>query len=186
MEDPDRRISIARAVYAWTALVMILPLLEGVVCAQSALPEAMPASDSSRIDRLEKMLQTVAEENRRLSAEVRTLTEQLNVRSPEVPMPAVEPVTPPAVPFDFGSAFSPSEVQAPTISSSVVPPADWGELVRPRYKVDYDGGFVIVPEDLEESSFSLKVNNQNQFRYAGFERGASTWTDTRGVRDPDL
>lgn len=180
MEAPDYRNSIARAVYAWAALVMVLPVLGGVARAQAVVPEANSTSDSSRIDRLEQMLQSVVAENRRLSAEVRTLTEQLNARSPEVPMPAVEPLTPPAIPFDSGSDFSPSEVQTPTSSSSAVPLADWGELVRPRYKVDYDGGFVIVPEDLDESPFSLKINNQNQFRYTGFERGASTWTDSAG------
>jgi len=62
--------------------------------------------------------------------------------------------------------------------------SDSGMGFRTKYTVSYDNGFVIAPENLDESPFSLKVNNQNQFRYAGFARGALSWTDSAGIVRP--
>ncbi len=186
MKRPKRRNLNGRALYAWLALVLVLAVLEGVARAQSALPEANLSSDASRIDRLEKMLQSVVEENRRLSGEVRALKEQLNPRPPEIQIPAVGSPPPPATQSDAGSSFRPLERQVPADGSTspAMPQSDSAKLFHPRYKVDYDNGFMIVPEDLDECPFSLKVNNQNQFRYAGFSRGATSWTDSAGVVRP--
>ena len=49
-----------------------------------------------------------------------------------------------------------------------------------RFYVDYDKGFAILPHDPEETPFSLKIRNQNMFRYDGFSRAESSWTDSAG------
>jgi hypothetical protein len=48
------------------------------------------------------------------------------------------------------------------------------------FKVDYDNGFVIVPNKREETPFSLKINSQNVIRYTGFAPGARFWVDSAG------
>jgi hypothetical protein len=49
-----------------------------------------------------------------------------------------------------------------------------------RFHVDYDSGFAILPNDPEETPFSLTIRNQNMFRYDGFSRAESSWTDSAG------
>ena len=49
-----------------------------------------------------------------------------------------------------------------------------------RFRVDYDNGFAILPVDPEETPFSLKIRNQNMFRYDGFSRASPSWTDSAG------
>jgi hypothetical protein len=49
-----------------------------------------------------------------------------------------------------------------------------------KYFVGYDRGFVIRPTDADESPFELKINGQDQIRYAGFQRKYPTWTDSAG------
>ena len=49
-----------------------------------------------------------------------------------------------------------------------------------RFHVDYDNGFAILPNDPEATPFSLKIRNQNMFRYDGFSRAESSWTDSAG------
>jgi hypothetical protein len=50
-----------------------------------------------------------------------------------------------------------------------------------QFSAGYDEGFVIVPDDIDDTPFSLRFNNQNMFRYAGFARDVRDWTDTAGV-----
>lgn len=52
------------------------------------------------------------------------------------------------------------------------------------YSIVYDNGFVIQPDDPDASPFSLKINNQNTFRYSGFARDEATWTDSAGNINP--
>jgi len=49
-----------------------------------------------------------------------------------------------------------------------------------RFHVDYDNGFAILPNDPEATPFSLKIRNQNMFRYDGFSRAEPSWTDSAG------
>ena len=49
-----------------------------------------------------------------------------------------------------------------------------------RFHVDYDNGFAILPNDPEATPFSLKIRNQNMFRYDGFSRSETSWTDSAG------
>jgi len=45
----------------------------------------------------------------------------------------------------------------------------------------YDNGLAILPDDPRETPFSLTIRNQNIFRYDGFARGESSWTDSAGT-----
>ena len=86
---------------------------------------------------------------------------------------AVEAVPPP-VPDDWDASFA-------TIASSCT--GCTGGDARPaggRFHVDYDNGFAILPNDPEETPFSLRIRNQNMFRYDGFSRAEPSWTDSAG------
>ena len=54
----------------------------------------------------------------------------------------------------------------------------------PEYYTGFDRGFVIRPKNQDESPFELKINTQSQFRYTGFERDVTTWTDSSGEPNP--
>lgn len=83
--------------------------------------------------------------------------------------------------------FAPTAGHEPTPADAfppVPPPTVPQSPFSQRYKVDYDKGFVILPTNPKESPFSLKINNQTTFRYSGFVRDESTWTDSAGNVNP--
>jgi hypothetical protein len=53
-----------------------------------------------------------------------------------------------------------------------------------RFRVDYDNGFAILPRDPDETPYSLRIRNQNMFRYTGFSRAEPTWIDSAGNQLP--
>jgi hypothetical protein len=53
-----------------------------------------------------------------------------------------------------------------------------------RFRVDYDNGFAILPRDPDETPYSLRIRNQNMFRYDGFARAEPSWTDSAGNQLP--
>ena len=53
-----------------------------------------------------------------------------------------------------------------------------------RFRVDYDNGFAILPRDPDATPFSLRIRNQNMFRYDGFSRAETSWTDSAGKQIP--
>lgn len=53
-----------------------------------------------------------------------------------------------------------------------------------RFRVDYDNGFAILPRDPDETPYSLRIRNQNMFRYDGFSRAEPSWTDSAGNQLP--
>ncbi len=59
-----------------------------------------------------------------------------------------------------------------------------GEEFRPRFYLDYDGGFVIRPFDKQETPYELKTRARMQFRYVGFSRDTKTWTNNAGRTIP--
>lgn len=139
------------------------------------------------MERLERMVTTVVEENRRLAAEVQSLKAQLEARPPQplsLPQPQPQPPAPTLPGGVLGSepvAVAPPDYWTPMVPPESVPDSTgWGFN---RYRVDYDNGFAILPDNLDETPFSLRVRNQNMFRYNGFVRGADTWTDSAGNRN---
>jgi len=179
-------------------LALVLPGLGGVARAQMA--DAAPGSDGARIERLERMLQSVVDENRRLSEEVRVLQGQLSVggsvaAQPSAPNGLLAPTVPSAGLPGVGSALPEPEITdidplwgVPPVPDGwsippATPPTEYRRLLY-QYSLGYDHGFVVVPDNLDESPFSMKVNNQNTFRYMGFVRGANAWTDSAGVDHP--
>ena len=53
-----------------------------------------------------------------------------------------------------------------------------------RFHADYADGFAILPDDPGQTPFSLRVRNQNMFRYTGFARAEPSWTDSAGSTVP--
>ncbi len=181
----DRRTSRTRSLRVWLMFLVSSLTPCGMVQAQTAPTGVSPISEGSRIDRLEQMVRSLAEENRRLSGEVRELKEQLSVRVPTMPSPTPPPASPPAA--EAGEQPSPGPMAAPLSVAPPEPPsapqARFDKLFD-NYKVGYDGGFAIVPENIDETPFSMKVNSQDVFRYTGFARGPSYWINTAGERIP--
>lgn len=149
---------------------MVLFLLYSSVAFAQRAP-AVSTTDSERIDRLERTIQSVEETNRRLSDEVRGLRGQLNSR-PSAPAP-LEPVT--SGPNNAGETL-PSPLDSPSAWSS--PPVL--QQAYDSFCITYDNGFAIVPRNFDDNPFTLKINSQNQFRYSGFARDARSWIDSAG------
>ena len=116
--------------------------------------------DSARIDQLERTVQSVVEENRRLSQEIDSLKSQTFVATGEEP-PAFVSVTR----CDPSYCDSDSHANVP-------------------YYAGFDNGFFIRPVNAAESPYSLKINHQNTIRYSGFARDATSWIDSAGVTNP--
>ena len=57
-------------------------------------------------------------------------------------------------------------------------------ILGDRFRVDYDNGFAILPRDPDETPYSLRIRNQNMFRYDGFARAESSWIDSAGKQLP--
>ncbi len=167
----------------WLALAAAIPTVASQ--AQTTTPGPPDSAESTRIERLERMMSTVVEENRRLAEEVRTLKGQLAARPPQPPSPAL----PEAIPADKTpgvEALRPSPGFAPPASGVELDPSPaWQALpwtTASRYRVDYENGFAILPENFDETPFSLRIRSQNVFRYDGFSRDATYWTDSAGTR----
>ncbi|MDX2039410.1 MAG: hypothetical protein SFX72_22380 [Isosphaeraceae bacterium] len=141
------------------------------------------SENDARIERLERLVTTVVEENRRLAEEVRTLKDQLGKATPPLPSPS-----PPDPAVGAPAEIEPAiEVESPATIPSPEPSESAGSVLgieSSRFRVDYDNGFSIIPEDLEKTPFSLRVRNQNMFRYNGFDRSERFWTDSAGNRVP--
>ena len=54
------------------------------------------------------------------------------------------------------------------------------EWIGSRFRADYDDGVAILPRDPGQTPFSLRIRNQNMFRYDGFSRAEPSWTDSAG------
>lgn len=77
------------------------------------------------------------------------------------------------------SAECEAELAAEAASCTSCSGAD-SDGIGSRFRVDYDNGFAILPNDPEETPFSLTIRNQNMFRYDGFSRAERSWTDSAG------
>ncbi|MGV3606021.1 MAG: porin [Planctomycetaceae bacterium] len=137
-------------------LILAILLLVLTRIAYSEQPPSNSNTTSLRVDQLEQRLQSVIEENQRLSAEINTLKEQASFRLPEAPL------------------------ETDSTEYLVTNTADTNTSFRPAYTIGYDNGFFVSPEVIDEHPFSLKINSQTTFRYSGFARDANTWTDSSG------
>jgi len=146
-----QRLLLALAFFLWNIGILIACPLQLVV---------ETTDHSSRVDLLEQTLQSVVEENARLSQEVEALKDQNRF-----------PLSPP--PFSADDNASSGVVQADVFG-----------LPQIGYLATYDKGIEIRPQDFDESPYSLKINHQNTFRYTGFARDATSWIDSAGNQVP--
>ncbi len=90
------------------------------------------------------------------------------------PIEVAEEAIPPPVPEEWEVEF------ADPGSSCTGCTGDESRRRGGRFYVDYDRGFAILPNDPEETPYSLRIRNQNMFRYDGFARAEPSWTDSAG------
>ncbi len=111
---------------------------------EAPLFEPSSTQEISQDDRLERSVQLLSEENKRLSAEMQALRSSLDrtIQSP--------------VTTDAPSGYPPA------ITELAKPPSD--------FYAGYDNGIFIRPVNAAQNPFSLRINHQNTFRYSGFDR----------------
>lgn len=148
----------------WLPLFMAIPWMCLDAHGQS---NSIPVqAENARIDRLERLLEDLAERNRQLTGEIRGLKQSLEKLTPEAGTGAKSQVLP---------NLEKEEQETGQ---------DLTETYLPRYTVTYDHGFLLAPEDFAQSPFTLKFNNQNMFRYDGFARSREFWVDSAGNKIP--
>lgn len=144
-----------------------------------------PTDDAARINRLEQSVQATMEENRRLLDKLLVIENQCNFISSVVTASSLNPQN--------SSSSQALDIVPPAPDSLPLPSAPTTPIGIPQpfwvsppnqFTVGYDNGFVIVPNNLNDNPFSLKINSQTVFRLAGFERDHSTWTDSAGNVNP--
>lgn len=155
-----------------------------------------------RLNRLESRLRQIESENRRLAEELHSLR---HAATPALrPVAADESELTPAWPErlsaeEAGSVLaeplwpeSPTEMdgrQPATVCRAEPQDQPWIAGSDPplfasdSWQAGYDRGFALAPAPGNDSPFSLRVNNQTMFRYAGFLREEETWTNSAGVRE---
>ena len=148
-----------------------------------------------RLRQLEQNQQSLLEENRRLYSEI------LSLQGPSARTSEGSGFPPsPSNDNPNGSSYQQGIISSQRNSSEILasPPFDTADefpLERnPRFTTDsakptkflasFDRGFLIRPTDASESPFELKINSQNQIRYAGFSRDEPDWTDSSGNVTP--
>jgi hypothetical protein len=103
-------------------------------------------------------------------------------RATEPPEPAATEAIVEAIPPPVLEAWE-SELPAAGTGCTGCDGAD-SSFLGDRFRVDYDNGFAILPRDPDETPYSLRIRNQNMFRYDGFSRAESSWIDSAGNRLP--
>jgi len=93
---------------------------------------------------------------------------------------AVERIPPP-VPEGWDDEYA---ATGPSCVGGTDWPHDGSDGFGGRFRVDYDNGFAILPRDPDTTPFSLRIRNQNMFRYVGFARAEPSWTDSAGTTLP--
>ncbi len=85
---------------------------------------------------------------------------------------------PPPVPAEWEAEFAAAGSSCTGCAGS---DSAWG---GGRFYADYDDGFAILPRDPDGTPYSLRIRNQNMFRYDGFSRAEPSWTDSAGNTIP--
>lgn len=174
-----------KALRCWLAVASIAIAVAAPAHGQLPTPMLPRTSEAIKIDRLEQTIDAILEENRRLSQDVQGLKDRLNRRqqaAAETTHGLESPATESLHLGDNSARSSPISVWEATDQPAAE--SDEFESFIDRFRVAYDNGFTIVPDNPEETPFSLKVNSQNMFRYDGFARGATSWIDSAGNENP--
>jgi hypothetical protein len=124
--------------------------------AQSRQNLAPPQDSAGRIERLESSLQSVIDENARLSLELENLHDQLLANASSMD--------------DAGTAM---KMQGEYASESP-------ETMESPYFATYDKGISIQSKDPKRFPYSLRINHQTAFRYTGFVKESPSWVDSSG------
>ena len=150
---------------ALAILALGLFWMPGIARAEPPVSAPLQNPFASDFDHLEQTLQSVIEENNRLSAEVQALKEQSAKEQDPLSL------------LEYPDATDRSDSSAGLQAGSL-------QLLSAEYLAMYDNGIVIRPESFDKSPFSLKINHQNTFRYTGFLRDESSWIDSSGNTNP--
>lgn len=91
----------------------------------------------------------------------------------------------PDAPVDEDAFFEPPpiDVLPPTEDRSGDPVSRLGNF-QAKYRVGYDSGFALIPEDFDESPFTLKIDSRGMVRLTGFRKSKEFWTNSAGVTSP--
>ncbi len=201
----NRRTFLTRMLTALLLLSSVslcsVPLYGGDKSAPPAADEPFsPQSLQSRLRDLEASQRMLIEQNQQLSSRLEKLSIE-NSRlttgtsfdpSAVPPAPSSDrPVINPGLlpPFQQSisapaSTISPSFDTAEDFPREQLSPPSGTSTPASAFAATFDRGFVIRPTNSDETPFELKINGQNQIRYAGFERSDASWTDSAGVTTP--
>lgn len=156
--------------------------------AAGAEPPSREAELEARVQRLEEMNQRVLEQYETLSKKYEALETRLesgkgtgppeSASTPSPTLPIVEPPDDRTKPTDdpiVGDDATSGIWTAPE-------PAPKKEGAKgSHFRADYDGGFVIAPDDEDKYPFLLRINGRMQFRHTGFARDRKYWWDSAGT-----
>ncbi len=135
------------------AFVSIVSFASAFARGEDAVPVTPGTSDAERLERLEKLLTTVVEENRRLAGEVRELKRQIDSREPESKdvhlMRSAETVT--SIRQDEGLRPKAPDLPPPQVPDASPPQVVPVESVPSDVVSDLDAG-LWDPMDLRDSS----------------------------------
>ncbi|MEI8379102.1 MAG: porin [Planctomycetota bacterium] len=194
-----RRTSLARMVAALMLLISS-PVFGGDTSAPLKTDDPFSLqSVQSRLRDLETSQRSLIEQNQQLSSRLQKLSIE-NSRlasgtgfdgSTVPPAPSSDNPTfdPGRLPFDQ-SVSGPASINSPSFDTAEEFPREQPSSFlgtgtpSSAFAATFDRGFVIRPTNSDETPFELKINGQNQFRYAGFERDDAIWTDSAGVTTP--
>lgn len=87
----------------------------------------------------------------------------------------------PDAPVDEDAFFEPPpiDVEPPTEDRSGDPVSRLGNF-QAKYRVGYDSGFALIPENFEDSPFTLKIDSRGMVRFAGFRKSKENWVNSAG------
>lgn len=163
-------------------VAVLAQLVVGVAFPQAPSEPTLAHLESTRIDQLEHSLESLLKVNLELDERLRELEDQQRALPPS----PSEPLSPESSPtgrvrWDDLDLQREDSQQSPTVWRSS-PDSQSPPAVSPTadFQVDYDNGFVITPVNESDNPFSLRINNQNMFRFSSFTRDEENWVDSSG------
>lgn len=181
MPRQERKDPNFRHFAATLAGILSLSVSAQLVNGQSPKPGTQTSPDISRMERLEKVVETVLEENRNLAEESRTLKEEIKSLHTQTQLSKILSGTSTELAPARGDLLSSPNFEPPVVPPDLYPASpDDQESNSPKFRFEYDNGFAILPEDPDQTPFSLRIRNQNMFRYDGFDPSKNYWTDSAG------